>query len=46
MNVQNWLMIRHVCNKYARVVLIFNIIGWDIVNQSGNCGSYSGGFGV
>ena len=41
MNVKNWTMISHVCNKDAliRVVYIFNIIGQNIVNQSGSCGN-------
>ena len=40
-------MIRHVCNKDAliRVVYISNIIGQNVFNQSGSCGSYSDGSG-
>ena len=43
MNVKNYVMIRHVCNKDAliRVVYISNIIGQNVLNQSGSFGSYS-----
>ena len=40
-------MISNVCSKYAlvRVVYIFNIMGQNVVNQSGSCGNNSGGSG-
>ena len=47
MDVKDWVMISHICNKDAliRMVYIFNIIGQNVVNEGGSCGSYPGGSG-
>ena len=34
-----------VVTSVTRMPYIFNIIGQNIVNQSGSCGNYSGGSG-
>ena len=46
-NMKNWVVIGHICNKDSLIRMdnVVNIIGQNIINQSGSRSSYCGGSG-